>query len=360
MKKIITLFAVFACVLFTGCGREIDDMAYVIAIGVDGAENGLYEFTFAIGNPGSINGGGGEDAGGGGDDALITESSISDNIFTAGDEVSARIGQEINFSHSELLVFSRSVAKEGVGGFLDSLTRNLSQRPKLVPAVAEGAAAEVLKGINSKFEGNPEKYLKKIFESRESIASADIDIRSFLCRTKNESIAAAVPCIRGGDTVSAASMSVFYGDRLAGELDDAVAYKLVSGRLKDISYSVGGMGAINLTQRIKPYITVSCRAEPVINITVFLDGTVASIGKGVKREGLYAEAEKSLKASFEKLLEQSKSMGADIFGFERYARGDFLIWEAWKSYNWKEKYKSSRFNVSVKISPEKTGLIRGD
>lgn len=360
MKRLIFVICVCAVIL-SGCGgKEIDDMAYVVAIGIDAAGDSAYDFTFAIGNPNSINGGGGEDAGGGDSNVLILETESGTSIFSAGDAVSARIGQEINFSHAELLVFSEEVASGGVDNFIDALTRNLNQRPKLIPAVAVTSAKETLESVDSKFEGNPEKYLKKLFESKDALILEAIDSRDFLCRTKNLDSGLAVPRINVGESINVGAMSVFVADKLAGAFDDVLSYKLLSGMGEDIAYDIENRGSLILNQRAKPTVSVVCGEVPKISITISLDAAVASLAPDVTKEDLRSAAEISLKGRIFDLLRYSfEDVGADIFGFDKYARANFLTWDKWKQYNWRERYKNAQFNLSVEIKPEKTGLITG-
>lgn len=359
MKKIISLMISLCLTMLCGCGgREIDDMAYVVAIGVDGGEGGKYDFTFAIGNPDSINSGGGENAGSGDSNVLILERESGRSIFTAGDAVSARIGQEINFSHAELLVFSESVAVGGVADFLDGLTRNLNQRPKLIPAVATTTAGETLEAINSKFEGNPEKYLKKVFESESSPVSSGINSRDFLCRTGNNDAGTALPRVNVGDSITVTSMSVFDSDRLVGAFDDVMSYKLLSGMGEDICYDVDGGGSLILAQRISPIINVECGDVPHIDITVVLDASIATVADDEAKEQLYSVAEATLKERIYSLLNYtSKGVGVDVLGFDKHGRKHFLTWDEWEEYDWHERYRGAEFNLTVRINPEKTGLL---
>ncbi len=356
MKKVI-LVVCTCLIMLTGCGgKEIDDMAYVVAIGIDNAENEKYGFTFAIGNPGGINGGGGEGEGGD-SNVLIFETQIAESIFSAGDAVSAKVGQEINFSHAELLVFSKEVASGGVDSFIDALTRNLYQRPKLIPTVSVTSAKETLEGINSKFEGNPEKYLKKLFESKDALIFNAVDSRDFLCRTKNIDSGFAVPCISTDDSISVTAMSVFDAYGLNGAFDDIISYKVLNGIAENISYDTE-YGSLTLNQRVKPYVSVECSDVCRISINVILDAYVSTVKSNAEKTQLYLSAENMLKENAYKLLEFSaKDLGVDIFGFDKYARANFLTWEKWQNYNWREKYKNAVFSLNVHIRPEKTGLI---
>jgi len=356
MKKIMVTAAVILCLTtLTGCGgREIDDMAYVVAIGVDSNEKGGYSFTLAIGNPGSISGEGGDE------NVLILESAEGDNIFTAGEAIGTKTGQMVNFSHAELMVFSESVSLNGVDKFLDGITRNLNQRPKLVPITAKDSAGKVIGAIHSQFEGNPEKYLKKIFES--SIVSTNIDGRRFLSRTKILDGGVAIPrSAEYGGTITVDAMSVFDGDRAVGVFNDIFAYKLLCGEVKGISYDLSGGGTLILTRRKEPSIKISCEDIPKIDIFLTLSSTVAAVSADTDKAQLRLDAGQELEKRIYDLLKYSSAdVHLDFLGLYKYARGNFLTWQDWDLYNWREKYPSASFNVNVEILPEKTGLIRGE
>lgn len=358
MKKIFLLFLCVSVLVIGGCaGDEIDNMAYVVAIGVDEAEGG-YEFTFAIGNPNGI--GGGEE-GGGDENVLIYEKQYGGDIFTAGEKVSSKIGQRLNFSHSELIVFSEGVANSGVDIFADALTRNLNQRPKLVTAVSQTAAGETLKSINSKYEGNPEKYLKKVFEAPWSATAIKTNSRDFVAQIKNTDTVYNVPYISSGDNgIDISAVSVFKGGKTIYQFDDIFSYKLIHGEVEDLSYEVSGVGTVVINQREKPRIYVNCKDSPRISVEIPLECFVSSLSVSTEKEKLF-ELVKSiltqrLKSAF---IHSSKEAEIDYFEFERYGRKCFLTWDDWQKYNWNEKFKSSDFDVNITIKPVKTGLVKG-
>lgn len=359
MKKTALAVALICPMLLSGCGTEIDDTAYVVAIGVDKAEEG-YNFTFAIGDPGSINGGGGEGEKGD-SNTLILKESQGDNIFTAGDAVGAAIGQRINFSHGELIVFSEAVASDGVEILLDAITRNLDQRPKLVPVVSSGEAREVVSAIKPEFEGNPEKYLKKIFESEISPVSANVDNRKLLSRIKNPDAGVIIPRVAKADGgIATDSVAVFKGGRLVSVAEDVYPCRLIQGTPGSISYDVANYGTLLLTNRSKPKISVKCGDTVDVDVNICLTATLQAMSDSTGQEHLIKTVSAELENRVQNLLLRSAAeWGVDMFAFERYAKSNFLTLQKWQNYNWQEKYKTARFNVGIDIVPEKTTLIRG-
>lgn len=359
MKKILVLILALQILFISGCGgKEIDDMAFVVAVGIDKGETG-YDYTFAIGDPKSI-GGGGKGAQGGDSNVLVLKKQSGENIFSAGDAVGAGTGQKVNFSHCELVVMSDEIAKGGIYNFSDALMRHLNQRPKFVPAVCSSSAFETLKNIKSEFEGNPERHLKKILEDKSSPVSSEIDGIDFLCQTKNIHSGCAVPFVSAEDNITVNKMSVFKSGYLVGEFEDIYAYKLIMGNAKDITVDVPG-GSVIVNQRKKPKISVKSEEEPIINIQIPINCTLSSLWHGEDKNEVLQKAQKTLNGKVTALCElSSKEMGTDFFGFEQFVRKNFLTWEDFEKYNWSEKYKQAQFNVEVKIIPEKTGLIKGD
>ncbi|MGB3990043.1 MAG: Ger(x)C family spore germination C-terminal domain-containing protein, partial [Acetivibrionales bacterium] len=50
---------------------------------------------------------------------------------------------------------------------------------------------------------------------------------------------------------------------------------------------------------------------------------------------------------------------ADICGFGRYMKKHFLTLDEWKEFDWISQYKNCEFNVEVKFSIRRTGLLIG-
>ena len=359
MKKIIVLVLVLQSLLISGCGgKEIDDMAFVVAVGVDKGETG-YDYTFAIGDPKSI-GGGGKGAEGGDSNVLVIKKQSGENIFSAGDRVGNVIGQKVNFSHCELVVMSEQVAKEGIYKFADALMRHLNQRPKFVPAVCSLPADKTLESINSEFEGNPERHLKKILEDKSSPVSSEVDGRDFLCQTKNMHSGVAVPFISAEDNMAVNEMAVFKSGYLVGKFEDIDAYKIIMGSSDDITLDAPG-GSVIISQRQKPKINVECGEKPKIYIEIPINCTLSSLWHGEDKEKVLKGTQLALRNRVNALCEKSAGeIQTDFLGFERFARKNFLTWSDFEEYNWQERYKNSTFDVTIKIIPEKTGLIKGD
>ncbi len=354
MKKLLVAALILCTTIISGCGNEIDDIAYVVAVGVDLSDDAEYAFTFAIGNPGSISSG---EEGGGDENVLVVETATGNSLFTAGEKIERLTGQKINFSHAELMVVSQDLAQYGITPLLDSIMRNLNQRPKLVPAVSLSSAQEVVKSIRSKFEGNPEKYLKKIFEDKGK--GAYFNSREVLGRMKSPDGGIGIPLVAVDDGgISVSSVAIFQNGYMKSTLEDLMCYKLLCGKGGNFSYDADPEGTLFLNQRAKPVVKIFADEKLTIDIYVAIDSSIAVLKADNKEALRYVAAEQIRKRLIDTLVE-SRDKGSDVFGFFKYGKSSFLTEEAWNAYNWRERYKTAQFNVTVEILPEKTGLLKG-
>src|SRR5690606_36586961 len=85
----------------TGCfdAREVDDLAYPMAIGFDKGDNNLLKMTLQLALPVAIAGGGGEEApGGGGKTSSIVTLEVP-ALFSGLNMANTFISKQINLSH---------------------------------------------------------------------------------------------------------------------------------------------------------------------------------------------------------------------------------------------------------------------
>lgn len=352
MKKLLPIVLLLAISL-SGCGREVDDTAYVVAIGVDRADTD-YDFTFAIANPDVIAAEDGEGK------PLMFIAVSGKDIFSACEKAEGMIGEMMNLSHSEVIVFSSAVAGEGTDNLTSSLLRNLRQRPKIIPIVAEGEAGETVRAISSDIEGNPERYLAKLLEGKDGTSIRAMDSRKVLARMKSRFYGTVVPCVAVSDnSIRVSAISLMKDGKEVGKTDDIYSAALIMGSGDTVSFSVLG-GSLRLKQRAKPEVSVNYSPNPIINIKIPLTATLQALPEGVSREEMTDVCVKEISRDITELLQYSAFLGADVFALGKYAGRDFLTLSAFADYNWRDKYKTATFNVSVEISFSGTSLVKGD
>lgn len=90
--------------------RKIDNLAYVLALGIDVGEKSKMKVSAQFTKSASVSPGSGTSA----DDIdnIVLVSGEADSIFSAINLLNSYIGKEINLSHCSLIIFSEEFAKQ--------------------------------------------------------------------------------------------------------------------------------------------------------------------------------------------------------------------------------------------------------
>lgn len=167
MKRLKLVFIlIFIFLTFTGClaKTELEDFAYVIAIGIDKGSEDNYMVTFQIAVPIKI---AGEGSTGGGKESTSLVTLETDTLFNSISRADSMISKEITLSHNKMIVLSEEVAKEGVQVILNALVTNREIRPKTSIIVYRGKAKELLTNLEPILEKNPARYYDLLLDSNQ-------------------------------------------------------------------------------------------------------------------------------------------------------------------------------------------------
>ncbi len=171
INRIIAIILLLSlCLGLTGCydKKEVDDLAYVLALGIDNGKTNTLKVTLQYAVPGKLGGSGGGGGGGGGGSgqasSIITvdSASITDALSMANNFLSRRL----DLSHTEIAVFSEEMAREGkISIYMNFMNRNTEFRPSMTIAVSRGSAEDYLRGIKPVLDLVPSKYYELTFAS---------------------------------------------------------------------------------------------------------------------------------------------------------------------------------------------------
>ncbi|MBO0993902.1 Ger(x)C family spore germination protein [Bacillus sp. SD088] len=151
------LILILSLCLLTGCWdkKELTDIAFVAAMGIDKGENGQYVGTFQIINPSNV--AGGLQGGSGQDGATVTVYRIpGENMVDVSRRAANEISRVLFYSHANLVVIGEELAKEeGIDGILDGLDRDDRFRDTSKVVIARGATASELMQITTPIDKIP-------------------------------------------------------------------------------------------------------------------------------------------------------------------------------------------------------------
>lgn len=180
-KRIIMIIAAAFCSFsLTGCvGREPNEIAYVVALGIDSGENDNYDITIQYANTTQISGGSSEEGGKNG-------SQIVENITVEAPTIYAGIGlanhivsKTFSLSHAKLIVFSSEVAEKGLNNIVETFIRSEELRPDVNLAVAMDDAGKYLQSVDPVMEVNPAKYYQMVFDKNILVGIPDGAAKNF-------------------------------------------------------------------------------------------------------------------------------------------------------------------------------------
>jgi spore germination protein KC len=168
MRRIVAVMLLLVmCCGLAGCydAKEVDDLAYVLAIGVDKGQTNLLKVTMQLAVPSALGGGGGGGGGGAGKPySIITleAPTLTSSLNMANNFMSRRL----ELSHAEVAVFSEELAKSGtIDEYLRGMIRSREFRPTINIAVCKSPAEEYLRGIKPVLDLDPAKYYELTFSN---------------------------------------------------------------------------------------------------------------------------------------------------------------------------------------------------
>lgn len=411
MRRIITfllstiLFITIASAL-TSCfdAREISDLSYVTAIGIDQGVSDKWRLTLQIRSM-SGEGKGSESGGGGTGKAKYTTMTIEAPAFVSAVELAnTSLPRKITFIHTRLLVFSEDFAKSGLlGEFIAPIVRFREFRRSMNIIVSKERAEEFISNIKPTI-GNtvlrdveellkqseetgylPSVTLYELYNGLKSAYRQPIAIAGAVNKGENFNengqlwgnkfnipgnyYAGDVPR-KGGNNIELLGCIVSDGDRMVGKLTGYETRMMMIVRgifhkgtlvLRDPKKPELIFGAA-LKEVSHPKIKVRFDGEkPLIDLKVNMNGDITGIQSRINYETpemlpiLEKEVEKNLEEGIKSTIDKCKALNSDVFFFGTYAVRHFGTIEEWEKYNWNKHFKYAQVDVDVKFKIKRTG-----
>ena len=115
IRIIITIIVVVLTTLLTGCtGKEPNEIAYVVALGIDSTDDDNYKITIQYANTTQISGGASESGGKAGSEIVDNVTIEAPNIYAGVGLANNIVSKSFSMSHAKLIVFSKEMAEKGV------------------------------------------------------------------------------------------------------------------------------------------------------------------------------------------------------------------------------------------------------
>lgn len=411
-----TFLMILLCLLFTsGCfdAIEVDEMAYVVVMGLDSGINGNVRMTMLLAVPIAV--GVGPEPGEV-DKSTTLISVEAPTIYGDMNIVNSMLSKKLNFSHTKLVVISKELAQEGIEKYMNTFSRFREFRPNTYLGIARGKAEDFLKESKPILEANPAKYYELLMESYKytgfSVGSTLSDFYRNMRTNDGEAVAALLDVnqltesdefeqvllsrnsngkVMEGDYVAGQvpmifdsksmnmGIAVFKADKMVGELKgrEAVYYLTVTGKLREAYFSIpdpeekgsddlqeSKFISLRLSLARKPVVQVEMKGDiPHITAHIFMEGSILtvegdkdySIGENLKE--LEAFSAEYLRNNILFFLEKTRdSFNSDICGTGKKLKQKYLLWDDWVRFRWDEKYEDAVFDVVTKVAIRRSGM----
>ncbi|MBC8014431.1 MAG: Ger(x)C family spore germination protein [Sporomusaceae bacterium] len=403
MRRPVILVAglIVLSILLAGCNgsRELDEIANVIAIGLDTAEQeGMMRVTYQFAVP-QAEGGTGEV----GKATVLTTNTVS-TIAEALNIINSQTALMPSMSHTKVIILGEEMAHKRLDSLLAPFLRYREYRGSMFVVVARGTAKEVLEKNKPVFTTSVSKYYEEMMATGDYAGYfLRTSIHQYYVRTKSHSgqpymaLVAINPDTgegeisnkkvpggktsgykagdiprQGGNVMEFAGTAIFSGDKMVGELSTTETRMLAmllgeyNNGFLSVEDPLDSKFFVNINLRLgsKPKIRVALVEDrPVIHVSILLEGDISNIGSGINYEEkeyltlLEAQISRVIQEEMLNLIIRTQGLDSDVAGFGYYLRPAFNTNQEFEQYGWNGKYRQADVFVDIKTQIRRSGLM---
>ena len=404
-RFLLVVALVAVTVLLTGCNgaRETDEVVFVIAIGLDRADEGMVKVTYQIAVSRAL----GMEA----SDAKQTASTITitaPSLAEARNLLKTTIGRSPNLSHNKVFVIGEEMARQGVADAIAPLNRFREFRGTMyLLTVQNGSAEEFLTKLKPVLEIIPSKYIETMMLTADEAGyyppsflhefynrltgksaapyTALVAINPMTGQSKpsgtktasekiDEYTAGNIPMKGASSPTNFAGMALYKEDKMVGVLttEETRMFQMLSGDFTHGFLSVTDpqvpKKGININLRLgeSPKIKATMvDGRHQFDVTILLEGEVTAIASGINyerpdlREQLEQHVSGIIKRDMLKIIDKTQLLGTDVVGFGFHARRLYPTYSEWEkiAQTWTKDYTAAEINITVKTKIRRTGLM---
>ncbi len=391
---IIIVLLIFS---LSGCYsvQSIDDLTYVIALGIDKGKNNTLALTVQFTFPTSSESASGEAA------PTIVNTVECASINSGITLLNSYTSKEINLSHCKIIVFSEELAVSGIGEEIFTLSNQVEIRPDSNIIISKSTAKEYIENSKPELENLVAKYYElNLFSQEYAGFTENISISNFFNKLNTTSIeptailgngnklnlpssnnskdeldivAGELPITEYKRESENLGIAVFKDDKMVGELTaiETMLHLILTNNFES--------GIITLNHPLKENSTIDIalyshkktnidakliNGSPFATIEVFLNSRLLSVDKnsGDFDSDEIKELESLINSYLENailnyLYKTSKEFESDIDGIGQSLLTKFKNSKEWNNYNWPQNYKNTFFKVHVNTNIKSSFLL---
>jgi Ger(x)C family germination protein len=384
MKRGILLVFIFCqIVILTGCWdrTEINDLAFVMATGIDKGEKNKYRFSVQIPLPSSMGGSGSSGGGGGtsGEGPFVVLQGTGGNVRQGMEDIQTRLSRKLYFAHRRVTIVGEDLAREGIIPAMNAILIQPQSRVSTFVLIAKGDAVKLLTA-QPRMEQFSGEAIREMAKS--SIGQTVKDVLLDSNRPGKDTI---IPVIeptgtiekeKDGKEILMSNFAVFKGDKLrfitSRQEAIGIMWLLEQMTKKTLTFSVSKdqeMTVQIIDNHLKPNMKV-VNGNPAFSLKLRVTGILLENEPNLRIEDpdtyhlIIRKMENEIKSQVNSVLEHAHSVGADIFGFGWYLyKHHHKAWQnKWKD-GWETQLPELKVDLSVDADIQRTtnsGLIEKD
>ena len=349
-RELLTMLLLLTLPL-AGCTvtGEVEKQAYVLALGLDAAEDGI---MVSVRIPSIGTSKAREDSGTKGGEYL-TCSAVGSSFSDALEALRQRTPRPLNLSHIGVIAVSAALARsERFPSIMNEAAETRTLYTSARPVVCEGAARDFVNAqrptigtrlsadMNAAFETSAERgYVPRVtfgdlYYASNSLYADPVAALAWV-RDSDDSPA---PIAYQGSVVFAGGCAVLTLDARQTQV-----FNLIRGQRVTLQREAGGV-PVTLDAHSMPEIDVRLHGDvPFIQLKLRL--TVQGALSEEAREQLEADLEDEIT----RLIAQCQTSGVEPFGFSERAAARFPTYQAWLDYDWRTRFHIASVIVEVRV-----------
>ncbi len=375
---------------------RIDNLAFVVALGIDVADNNNLKVSFEFTDIGSVS-----ENGSASESSSVINTVVSSSLDSAISMMNGFISKQLSLSHCKLIIFSEEFAQRGVSHEIYTLINNPQIRPSTNIVISKIDAESYIKYSEPALEHLESKYYE-IFPSSSKYTGYTVNatigdfFNGLVCETcepfailggindssnsnsnassNNAEAISNATTLTGKRLTENIGVAVFKDDKLVGELNaiETLSFLLLKNSVDSFEVSIPNPNTqeeenidIYLYHDVDTKINLDItNGAPHAKIDINLTGKISSVSNNSDYDdnNQLSTISNSVNNYLESIISSylyrtSREFNSDINNIGRHGRSQFLTLNDYENFDWLENYKNCTFEVNVDTNVKSGFLI---
>ena len=375
---------------------RIDNLAFVVALGIDVADNNNLKVSFEFTDISSVS-----ENGSTSESSSVINTVVSSSLDSAISMMNGFISKQLSLSHCKLIIFSEEFAQRGVSHEIYTLINNPQIRPSTNIVISKIDAESYIKYSEPALEHLESKYYE-IFPSSSKYTGYTVNatigdfFNGLVCETcepfailggindssnsnsnassNNAEAISNATTLTGKRLTENIGVAVFKDDKLVGELNaiETLSFLLLKNSVDSFEVSIPNPNTqeeenidIYLYHDVDTKINLDItNGAPHAKIDINLTGKISSVSNNSDYDdnNQLSTISNSVNNYLESIISSylyrtSREFNSDINNIGRHGRSQFLTLNDYENFDWLENYKNCTFEVNVDTNVKSGFLI---